>query len=191
LPDEKLPLELPDVDAFLPTEKGEPPLGRAKNWHTPEGSPYELSTMPGVAGSSAYYLRFMDPHNDSQLVSKEANTYWENVDLYIGGTEHAVGHLIYSRFWNKFLYDLGYVCKNEPFKKLINQGMIQGRSSFVYRIKGTNTFVSLNLKESYEVTPIHVDVNIVNNDILDIEAFKKWRPEFGNDEFILEEGKYI
>ncbi len=191
LPEEKLPLELPDVDAFLPTEKGEPPLGRAKNWHTPEGYPYELSTMPGFAGSSAYYLRFMDPHNDSQLVSKEANTYWENVDLYIGGTEHAVGHLIYSRFWNKFLYDLGYVCKSEPFKKLINQGMIQGRSSFVYRIKGTNTFVSLNLKGSYEVTPIHVDVNIVNNDILDVEAFKKWRPEFSNAEFILEDGKYI
>ncbi|HPM89357.1 MAG TPA: leucine--tRNA ligase [Tenuifilaceae bacterium] len=191
LPEEKLPLELPDVDAFLPTEKGEPPLGRAKNWHTPEGYPYELSTMPGFAGSSAYYLRFMDPHNDSQLVSKEANTYWENVDLYIGGTEHAVGHLIYSRFWNKFLYDLGYVCKSEPFKKLINQGMIQGRSSFVYRIKGTNTFVSLNLKGSYEVTPIHVDVNIVNNDVLDVEAFKKWRPEFSNAEFILEDGKYI
>ncbi len=191
IPEERLPLELPDIDAFLPTEKGEPPLGRAKNWHTPEGYPYELSTMPGFAGSSAYYLRFMDPHNDRQLVSKEANRYWENVDLYIGGTEHAVGHLIYSRFWNKFLYDLGYVCKSEPFKKLINQGMIQGRSSFVYRVKGTNTFVSFNLKEKYEVTPIHVDVNIVSNDILDIEAFKKWRPEFNSAEFILEDGKYV
>ncbi|MEN6502744.1 MAG: leucine--tRNA ligase [Tenuifilaceae bacterium] len=191
IPEERLPLELPDIDAFLPTEKGEPPLGRAKNWHTPEGYPYELSTMPGFAGSSAYYLRFMDPHNDRQLVSKESNRYWENVDLYIGGTEHAVGHLIYSRFWNKFLYDLGYVCKSEPFKKLINQGMIQGRSSFVYRVKGTNTFVSFNLKEKYEVTPIHVDVNIVSNDILDIEAFKKWRPEFNSAEFILEDGKYV
>ncbi|HQG72963.1 MAG TPA: leucine--tRNA ligase, partial [Tenuifilum sp.] len=191
LPEEKLPLELPEIDAYLPTEKGEPPLGRAKNWHTPEGYPYELSTMPGFAGSSAYYLRYMDPHNDNALVSAEANKYWENVDLYIGGTEHAVGHLIYSRYWNKFLYDLGYVCKQEPFKKLINQGMIQGRSNFVYRVKGTNQFVSHNLKDKYDVTPIHVDVNIVSNDILDIEAFRKWRPEFENAEFILEDGKYV
>lgn len=187
----KLPLELPEVDAFLPTEKGEPPLGRAKNWQNEAGYGYELSTMPGFAGSSAYYLRYMDPHNNNGLVSKEANNYWENVDLYIGGTEHAVGHLIYSRFWNKFLFDLGYVCKNEPFKKLINQGMIQGRSNFVYRIKNTNTYVSLNLKDKHDVTPIHVDVNIVSNDILDIEAFRKWRPEFSDAEFILEDGKYI
>jgi leucyl-tRNA synthetase len=187
----KLPLELPEVDAFLPTEKGEPPLGRAKNWKNTDGYGYELSTMPGFAGSSAYYLRYMDPHNYNGLVSKEANNYWENVDLYIGGTEHAVGHLIYSRFWNKFLFDLGYVCKNEPFKKLINQGMIQGRSNFVYRIKNTNTYVSLNIKDQHDVTPIHVDVNIVSNDILDIEAFRKWRPEFSDAEFILEDGKYI
>jgi len=187
----KLPLELPEVDAFLPTEKGEPPLGRAKNWKNEVGYGYELSTMPGFAGSSAYYLRYMDPHNNDGLVSKEANNYWENVDLYIGGTEHAVGHLIYSRFWNKFLFDLGHVCKNEPFKKLINQGMIQGRSNFVYRIKNTNTYVSLNLKDKHDVTPIHVDVNIVSNDILDIEAFRKWRPEFSDAEFILEDGKYI
>ncbi|HBI80501.1 MAG TPA: leucine--tRNA ligase, partial [Bacteroidales bacterium] len=153
--------------------------------------PYELSTMPGFAGSSAYYLRYMDPHNDNALVSPEANQYWENVDLYIGGTEHAVGHLIYSRFWNKFLYDLGVVCKHEPFKKLINQGMIQGRSNFVYRIKGTNQFVSYNLKDKYDITAIHVDVNMVSNDILDIEAFREWRPEFENAEFILEDGKYI
>ncbi|MGE0076818.1 MAG: leucine--tRNA ligase [Bacteroidales bacterium] len=187
----KLPLELPEVDAFLPTEKGEPPLGRAKSWSTTDGYSYELSTMPGFAGSSAYYLRYMDPHNNNGLVSKEANNYWENVDLYIGGTEHAVGHLIYSRFWNKFLFDLGYVCKNEPFKKLINQGMIQGRSNFVYRIKNTNTYVSLNLKDQHDVTPIHVDVNIVSNDILDIDAFRKWRPEFNDAEFILEDGKYF
>ncbi len=187
----KLPLELPEVDAFLPTEKGEPPLGRAKNWKNADGYGYELSTMPGFAGSSAYYLRYMDPHNSNGLVSKEANNYWENVDLYIGGTEHAVGHLIYSRFWNKFLFDLGHVCKNEPFKKLINQGMIQGRSNFVYRIKNTNTYVSLNLKDKHDVTPIHVDVNIVSNDILDTDAFRKWRPEFSDAEFILEDGKYI
>ncbi len=187
----KLPLELPEVDAFLPTEKGEPPLGRAKNWKNADGYGYELSTMPGFAGSSAYYLRYMDPHNNNGLVSKEANNYWENVDLYIGGTEHAVGHLIYSRFWNKFLFDLGHVCKNEPFKKLINQGMIQGRSNFVYRIKNTNTYVSLNLKDKHDFTPIHVDVNIVSNDILDIDAFRKWRPEFSDAEFILEDGKYI
>lgn len=187
----KLPLELPEIDAFLPTEKGEPPLGRAKNWQTPDGNHFELSTMPGFAGSSAYYLRYMDPHNDKGLVSKEANEYWENVDLYIGGTEHAVGHLVYSRFWNKFLFDTGYVCKNEPFKKLINQGMIQGRSNYVYRIKNTNTYVSLNLKDKYDTTPIHVDVNIVSNDILDVDSFKNWRPEFKDAEFILEDGKYI
>ncbi|HOP04549.1 MAG TPA: leucine--tRNA ligase [Tenuifilaceae bacterium] len=186
-----LPLELPEVDAYLPTEKGEPPLGRAKSWQTSEGFPYELSTMPGFAGSSAYYLRYMDPRNSKGLVSKEANEYWENVDLYIGGTEHATGHLVYSRFWNKFLFDLGYVCKNEPFKKLINQGMIQGRSNFVYRIKNTNKFVSLNLKKDYDVTEIHVDVNIVSNDILDLDKFRAWRPEFANAEFILEDGKYI
>jgi leucyl-tRNA synthetase len=147
--------------------------------------------MPGFAGSSAYYLRYMDPENDEALVSKEANEYWQDVDLYIGGTEHATGHLIYSRYWNKFLYDIGWVCKDEPFKKLINQGMIQGRSNFVYRIQGTNTFVSYNLRKEYDVTPIHVDVNIVDNDILDIEAFKKWNPEYKNAKFILEEGKYI
>ncbi|MEE4199010.1 MAG: leucine--tRNA ligase [Bacteroidales bacterium] len=188
---DKLPLELPEVDAYLPTEKGEPPLARAKNWETPQGYPFEYSTMPGFAGSSAYYLRYMDPENDEALVSKEANEYWQDVDLYIGGTEHATGHLIYSRYWNKFLYDIGWVCKDEPFKKLINQGMIQGRSNFVYRIQGTNTFVSYNLRKEYDVTPIHVDVNIVDNDILDIEAFKKWNPEYKNAKFILEEGKYI
>ncbi|NVO11754.1 MAG: leucine--tRNA ligase [Bacteroidales bacterium] len=187
----KLPLELPEVDAYLPTEKGEPPLGRAKNWHTPEGYQYEMSTMPGFAGSSAYYHRYMDPHNDKGLVSKETNEYWENVDLYIGGTEHAVGHLVYSRFWNKFLFDLGYVCKNEPFKKLVNQGMIQGRSNFIYRVKNTNTYVSYNLREQYEYTQIHVDVNIVDNDMLDIEKFREWRPEFKDANFILENGKYI
>ena len=185
-----LPLQLPEVDKFLPTESGEPPLGRAKNW-TYEGYQIEMSTMPGFAGSSAYYLRYMDPHNSEALVSEEANAYWQDVDLYIGGTEHATGHLIYSRFWNKFLFDLGYVCKNEPFKKLINQGMIQGRSNFVYRIIGTNTFVSVGLKDQYETTEIHVDVNIVRNDRLDLEAFKAWMPEFANAEFILEDGEYI
>jgi len=189
LDESRLPLELPEVDKFLPTEKGEPPLGRAKNWKI-NGYPLELNTMPGFAGSSAYYLRYMDPKNHKALVSKEANEYWRNVDLYIGGTEHATGHLIYSRFWNKFLFDLGLVCEDEPFKKLINQGMIQGRSNFVYRIKDTNTFVSLNLKNQYETTPIHVDVNIVSNDILDIEKFKNWNPEYKTAEFILEEGKY-
>lgn len=191
LSEDKLPLELPEIDKFLPTETGEPPLGRAKNWATAEGYPLELNTMPGFAGSSAYYLRYMDPCNDKALVSREANEYWENVDLYVGGTEHATGHLIYSRFWNKFLYDLGETVKDEPFKKLVNQGMIQGRSNFVYRIKDTNTFVSLGLKDSYDVTPLHVDVNIVSNDILDIEAFKAWRPEFATAEFVLEDGKYV
>ena len=185
-----LPLQLPEVDKFLPTESGEPPLGRAKDW-TYDGYQIEMSTMPGFAGSSAYYLRYMDPHNSEALVSEEANGYWQDVDLYIGGTEHATGHLIYSRFWNKFLYDLGYICKNEPFKKLINQGMIQGRSNFVYRIIGTNTFVSLGLKDQYETTEIHVDVNIVRNDRLDLEAFKSWMPEFATAEFILEDGEYI
>ena len=190
MPMDKLPLELPEVDKFLPTETGEPPLGRATDW-TYEGYPIELSTMPGFAGSSAYYLRYMDPHNDEALVSKEADEYWRDVDLYIGGTEHATGHLIYSRFWNKILFDLGYVCEKEPFKKLINQGMIQGRSNFVYRIINTNTFVSLGLKNQYETTEIHVDVNIVHNDRLDIEAFKAWMPEFANAEFILEDGEYV
>ena len=191
LSDDKLPLLLPEVDKFLPTETGEPPLGRAKNWTTSEGYPLELCTMPGFAGSSAYYLRYMDSTNSEALVSPEANSYWRNVDLYIGGTEHATGHLIYSRFWNKFLHDLGIVCEDEPFRKLVNQGMIQGRSNFVYRIKDTNTFVSHGLKDQYDVTPIHVDVNIVNNDVLDLEAFRAWRPEFANAEFILEDGRYI
>ena len=187
----ELPLQLPEVDKFLPTETGEPPLGRAKNWVAANGRPLELNTMPGFAGSSAYYLRYMDPHNDEALVSKQANEYWRQVDLYVGGTEHATGHLIYSRFWNKFLYDYGYVCEAEPFRKLVNQGMIQGRSNFVYRIKDSNKFVSFNLRKDYDTTPIHVDVNIVSNDVLDIDAFKAWRPEFANAEFILEEGKYI
>lgn len=191
LDEDELPLQLPEVDKYLPTETGEPPLGRAKNWETKEGYPLELNTMPGFAGSSAYYLRYMDPTNENKLVSEEANQYWRNVDLYIGGTEHATGHLVYSRFWNKFLYDIGVSCEAEPFKKLVNQGMIQGRSNFVYRIKGTNNFVSLNLKNDYEVTPIHVDVNIVHNDILDIEAFRNWSPEYKTAEFILENGKYI
>ena len=200
------PLLLPEVDKFLPTETGEPPLGHAVKWawdtvnqKVTEVSkidnqtifPLELCTMPGFAGSSAYYLRYMDPRNDKALVAKDVDEYWRNVDLYIGGTEHATGHLIYSRFWNKFLFDLGIVCEEEPFKKLINQGMIQGRSNFVYRINGTNKFVSLNLKDQYEVTPIHVDVNIVSNDLLDIEAFKNWRPEYNDAEFVLEDGKYI
>ena len=206
LPEECLPLLLPEVDKFLPPETGEPPLGHAVKWawdtvnqKVTEVSkidnqtifPLELCTMPGFAGSSAYYLRYMDPHNDKALVAKDVDEYWRNVDLYIGGTEHATGHLIYSRFWNKFLFDLGIVCEEEPFKKLINQGMIQGRSNFVYRINGTNKFVSLNLKDQYEVTPIHVDVNIVSNDLLDIEAFKNWRPEYNDAEFVLEDGKYI
>lgn len=188
---EKLPLLLPEVDKYLPTESGEPPLGRAKNWKTEDGWELEKCTMPGFAGSSAYYLRYMDPRNSEALVGKEANDYWRSVDLYVGGTEHATGHLIYSRFWNKFLYDLGVVCEDEPFKKLINQGMIQGRSNFVYRIKDTNRFVSLGLKDKYDVTPIHVDVNIVSNDILDLEKFKAWRPEFADAEFELEDGKYV
>ncbi len=187
---ENLPLELPEVDKFLPTETGEPPLGRAQGWKM-DGYPIELSTMPGFAGSSAYYLRYMDPRNDKALVSREADEYWRDVDLYIGGTEHATGHLIYSRFWNKFLFDLGYVCEKEPFRKLINQGMIQGRSNFVYRIINTNTFVSYGLKDQYETTEIHVDVNIVYNDRLDIEAFRNWMPDYADAEFILEDGEYI
>ncbi len=202
----KLPLELPEVAKFLPTETGEPPLGHATKWawDVEKGEvvennlidnvtifPLELNTMPGFAGSSAYYLRYMDPHNAQALVSEKADHYWQNVDLYVGGTEHATGHLIYSRFWNKFLHDLGVSIKEEPFQKLVNQGMIQGRSNFVYRIKDTNTFVSLNLKDQYETTPLHVDVNIVSNDILDVEAFKAWRPEYNDAEFILEDGKYI
>ena len=188
---DQLPLELPPVSEFTPTSQGEPPLARVESWHTTEGYPYETSTMPGFAGSSAYYLRYMDPHNSEALVSTEANSYWRNVDLYIGGIEHATGHLIYSRFWNKFLFDLGVICEDEPFKKLVNQGMIQGRSNFVYRIVGTNKFVSLGLKGDYETQEIHVDVNIVKNDVLDLDAFRAWRPEFKDAEFVLENGKYI
>ncbi len=187
----ELPIELPEIDKYLPTETGEPPLGRAKNWKTKEGYPLELNTMPGFAGSSAYYLRYMDPKNENALVSAEANNYWQEVDLYIGGNEHATGHLIYSRVWNKFLYDINAVCKDEPFKKLINQGMIQGRSNFVYRIVGTNKYVSHSLRNNYETTPLHVDVNIVSNDQLDIEKFRNWSPDNKNAEFILEDGKYV
>ena len=206
VPVECLPLELPEVTKFLPTETGEPPLGNATRWAWDTENncvtdnaridnvkvfPLELSTMPGFAGSSAYYLRYMDPSNDMALVGKDADEYWQNVDLYIGGSEHATGHLIYSRFWDKFLFDLGISCKDEPFQKLVNQGMIQGRSNFVYRIKDTNTFVSLGLKDQYDTTPIHVDVNIVQNDVLDVEAFKQWRPEYSTAEFVLEDGKYV
>ena len=187
----ELPLLLPPVSSYLPTEDGQPPLGRAENWVTKEGYPIEVCTMPGFAGSSAYYLRYMDPHNDKELVSREADEYWRNVDLYVGGAEHATGHLIYSRFWNKFLYDLGIVCEEEPFKKLVNQGMIQGRTNFVYRIKNTNTFVSHGLRKEYDTTPIRVDVNIVSNDVLDTDAFRKWRPDYADAEFILEDGKYL
>ncbi len=207
IPEECLPIELPQVEKFLPTETGEPPLGNAQIWAWDEKNrkivdkklideaadiyPIELYTMPGFAGSSAYYLRYMDPHNNEALVSDRAASYWQNVDLYVGGSEHATGHLIYSRFWNKFLFDLGVSKKEEPFKKLVNQGMIQGRSNFVYRIKETNTFVSLGLKDKYDVTPIHVDVNIVKNDILDLEAFKAWSPEYATADFVLEDGKYV
>ena len=206
IPESCLPLELPEVEKFLPTETGEPPLGHAKKWAWDTVNncvvenekidnqtifPLELNTMPGFAGSSAYYLRYMDPRNHTALVSKEADEYWRNVDLYVGGTEHATGHLIYSRFWNKFLHDLGISAVEEPFQKLVNQGMIQGRSNFVYRIKDTNTFVSLGLKDQYDTTPLHVDVNIVQNDVLDLEAFKAWRPEYATAEFILEDSKYI
>ena len=206
VPEQCLPLELPEISEYKPTETGEPPLGHAKVWAFDEKNnkvvdkslidnktifPLELNTMPGFAGSSAYYLRYMDPHNDKALVSKEADSYWKCVDLYLGGSEHATGHLIYSRFWNKFLKDLGVSEVEEPFSKLINQGMIQGRSNFVYRIKDTNKFVSYGLKDQYDTTPIHVDVNIVSADVLDVEAFKNWRPEYNNAEFILENGKYI
>ena len=211
VPEECLPLELPEIETYKPTESGEPPLGRAKMWawdiekkqvvdkalvDNNTVFPLELNTMPGFAGSSAYYLRYMDPHNDKCLVSKEADEYWQNVDLYVGGCEHATGHLIYSRFWNKFLFDLGVSCKEEPFQKLVNQGMIQGRSNFVYRINSDDhskapVFVSAGLKKDYDVTPIHVDVNIVSADVLDIDAFKAWRPEYQNAEFILEDSKYI
>lgn len=190
--DEKeLPLELPEVNKYLPTETGEPPLARAKNWTTKDGYPLETNTMPGFAGSSAYYIRYMDPRNDNELVAQNAVNYWRDVDLYIGGAEHATGHLIYSRFWNKFLFDLGIAVTEEPFKKLINQGMIQGRSNFVYRIKGTNKFVSYNLRKDYDTTPLHVDVSIVHNDLLDTEAFRKWNPEYNSAEFILEKDKYV
>ena len=206
VPEQCLPLELPEVTDFKPTETGEPPLGNATRWawntatcQVTDNSlidnvsifPLELSTMPGFAGSSAYYLRYMDPRNDAALVSPQANAYWQQVDLYVGGSEHATGHLIYSRFWNKFLYDLGVACTDEPFRKLVNQGMIQGRSNFVYRIKDTNRFVSLGLKDQYDVTPIHVDVNMVQNDVLDLDAFRAWRPEYATAEFELEDGKYI
>lgn len=209
--EDKLPLELPEIDQYKPTETGEPPLGHAKKWawDTEKNEvvdkslidnktifPLELNTMPGFAGSSAYYLRYMDPHNDNALVGEEADHYWQNVDLYVGGTEHATGHLIYSRFWNKFLFDLGVSCQEEPYKKLVNQGMIQGRSNFVYRVNSDDhskkpLFVSLGLKDQYDVTPIHVDVNIVHGDVLDTEAFKAWRPEYNDAEFILEDGKYV
>lgn len=206
IPEACLPLELPEVDKFLPTESGEPPLGNATRWAWDEVNrcitenskidhktifPLELNTMPGFAGSSAYYLRYMDPRNEEALTDDAVRQYWQNVDLYVGGSEHATGHLIYSRFWNKFLFDLGKSCVEEPFQRLVNQGMIQGRSNFVYRIKDTNTFVSLGLKDQYEVTPLHVDVNIVTNDVLDLEAFKAWRPDYADAEFILEDGKYI
>ncbi|MFO7878891.1 MAG: leucine--tRNA ligase [Bacteroidales bacterium] len=191
LSEEKLPLNLPEVDKYLPTEDGEPPLARAKDWKTEEGHPLETNTMPGFAGSSGYYLRYMDPHNQEQYFSPEAVSYWQDVDLYIGGAEHATGHLIYARFWNKFLFDLGLSVKEEPFKKLINQGMIQGRSNFVYRVKDSNKFVSYGLRKQYPTIRMHVDVNIVDNDVLDIEAFKQWRPEFADAEFELEDGKYI
>lgn len=206
IPEECLPLELPQVEKFLPTETGEPPLGNARIWAWDELKkqvvdkaliddktvfPLDLNTMPGFAGSSAYYLRYMDPHNETALVSEDKDRYWKQVDLYVGGSEHATGHLIYSRFWNKFLHDYGISCVEEPFQKLINQGMIQGRSNFVYRIKDTNTFVSLNLKDQYDTTPIHVDVNIVHNDLLDMEAFRAWRPEYKDAQFVLEDGKYI
>jgi leucyl-tRNA synthetase len=191
LPENELPLLLPEIDAYLPTETGDPPLARATDWKYQDQYPFELSTMPGWAGSSWYLFRYMDPHNDKEFVSKVAQEYWENVDLYIGGSEHATGHLMYSRFWTKFLYDRNYLSVDEPFKKLINQGMIQGRSNIVYRIKGTKTFVSYHLKNDHDVQELHVDVNIVDNDILDLEAFKNWSPDFKDAEFILEDGKYI
>ncbi len=190
LDESELPLKLPDVDQYLPTKDGKPPLARAKNWKTKEGYPLETNTMPGFAGSSGYYLRYMDPHNDKEYFSREAGEYWQNVDLYLGGDEHGTGHLIYSRFWNKFLFDLGLAVKDEPYKKLINQGKIQGRSSFVYRVQGTDNYVSFGLKDQYETQKLHVDIDLVDGDELDIEAFKKWRPEYANAQFILEDGKY-
>ena len=211
IPEDCLPLQLPEIDAYKPTESGEPPLGRAEKWAWDTEKrcvvekrlidhktvfPIELCTMPGFAGSSAYYLRYMDPHNDQALVGKKADEYWQNVDLYVGGTEHATGHLIYSRFWNKFLFDLGVSCKEEPFQRLVNQGMIQGRSNFVYRVNAADAaehpvFVSKGLMDQYDTTPIHVDVNIVHADILDLDAFRAWRPELKNAEFVLEDGKYV
>ena len=191
LEEDQLPLELPEVDKYLPTEDGEPPLARAKNWKTEDGFELEKSTMPGWAGSSWYMFRYMDAHNNDAFVDEEKQQYWQNVDLYIGGSEHATGHLLYSRFWTKFLYDLGYLSVDEPFQKMINQGMIQGRSNFVYRIEGENKFVSHGLKDQYKTQRLHVDVNIVHNDSLDIEAFKRWRPEHADAEYILEDGKYI
>ena len=191
LNESELPLELPEVDKYLPTESGKPPLARAKNWKTKDGYPLEINTMPGFAGSSGYYYRYMDPWNDKEYFSREANDYWQDIDLYIGGDEHGTGHLVYARFWSMFLYDIGLACKEEPFKKLINQGKIQGRSNFVYRIKGTDKFVSFNLRKSYNTTPMHVDINMVEDDVLDIDAFRKWQPEYKNAEFILEDGKYI
>ncbi len=211
IPEDCLPLQLPEIDAYKPTESGEPPLGRAEKWAWDTEKrcvvekrlidhktvfPIELCTMPGFAGSSAYYLRYMDPHNDQALVGKKADEYWQNVDLYVGGTEHATGHLIYSRFWNKFLFDLGVSCKEEPFQRLVNQGMIQGRSNFVYRVNAADAaehpvFVSKGLKDQYDTTPIHVDVNIVHADVLDLDAFRAWRPELKNAEFVLEDGKYV
>ena len=211
IPEDCLPLQLPEIDAYKPTESGEPPLGRTEKWAWDTEKrcvvekrlidhktvfPIELCTMPGFAGSSAYYLRYMDPHNDQALVGKKADEYWQNVDLYVGGTEHATGHLIYSRFWNKFLFDLGVSCKEEPFQRLVNQGMIQGRSNFVYRVNAADAaehpvFVSKGLKDQYDTTPIHVDVNIVHADVLDLDAFRAWRPELKNAEFVLEDGKYV
>ncbi len=191
LEEDELPLELPEVDDSLPTESGEPPLARAKDWVNKDGYPLETNTMPGFAGSSGYYYRYMDPHNDKAYFSREANEYWQDVDLYIGGDEHAAGHLIYARFWSMFLYDIGLACKAEPFRKLINQGKIQGRSSFLYRLKGNNTFVSKGLLDKYDAVPMHVDISMVDNDILDIDAFRNWRPEFRDAKFILEDGRYV
>jgi leucyl-tRNA synthetase len=191
LDESELPLELPEVDKYLPTESGKPPLARAKNWKTKDGYSLEINTMPGFAGSSGYYYRYMDPGNDKEYFSREANDYWQDIDLYIGGDEHGTGHLVYARFWSMFLYDIGLACKEEPFKKLINQGKIQGRSNFIYRIKGTNKFVSFNLRKSYNITSMHVDISMVEDDVLDIDAFRKWQPEYKNAEFILEDGKYV
>jgi leucyl-tRNA synthetase len=193
LNEDELPLCLPDIDSYLPTENGEPPLSRAQNWQTKDGYPYEVNTMPGFAGSNAYSLRYMDPKNNKEFFSKEANNYWQDVDLYVGGSEHATGHLLYSRFITKFLFDIGLTCKDEPYKKLVNQGMIQGKSCFVYRVKGENKYVSYNLKDDYEVDPIHIDISLVDaNNVVDIEGLRKWRKEFEESEFVLEEGeKYI